>query len=116
MLSCNPETFCKVNVIVPALLFATFKIYGVFKLTNVWAGSNVLPINDQKILGGVAGDTQIAQPLEFISLYISPSNARHVPLPPVTLKLTLISQSAREAISGKSYSDNVGIVTAPLVV
>ena len=35
--------------------------------------------------------------------------------PPVTVKLMSICQSVSEAISGKLYVDNVGIVIAPVV-
>jgi hypothetical protein len=53
----------------------------------------------------------------FISLFISPTRARHVPALPVTVKLISICQSVRDAISGNSYVIRVGIGTvAPIVV
>ena len=109
----NPDTFCNVNVITPALC-ATFSTYGVFKPTVEATGSTSELNQFQFNLAGVFADTNKPQPrYELISLYMSPTKRRHVPAPPVTVKLISICQLARDAISGNSYVVRVGMVIAP---
>ena len=79
------------------------------------AGSLVVFAQLQWIL--LLDETQIPHPRVFISLFISPTSARHVPAPPVTVKLMSICQSTRDAISGNSYVLRVGTGTvAPWAV
>jgi hypothetical protein len=97
------------------LLCATASRYGVFNATDMVAGSLVVFAQLQWIR--LLLETQIPQPRdEFISLYISPISARHVPAPPVTVKLMSICQFVSDAISGNSYVMSVGIVTTGVPV
>ena len=104
------DTVLSVSVIVP-LLCEAVNTYAVFKFTEIVAGSLVVAIHDQLIR--LLEDTHNPHPREFIELYISPIKPLHVPAPPVTVKLISICQLERDAISGNSNKDNVGILIAP---
>lgn len=97
------------------LLCATVSRYAVFNATDMVAGSLVVFAQLQWIR--LLLETQIPHPRVFISLFISPTIARHVPAPPVTVKLISICQSVSDAISGNSYVLSVGTGTvAPWAV
>ena len=105
------DTVLSVSVIVPELCDAV-NTYAVFNSTEIVAGSLVAAIHDQWIR--LLEDTHNPHPRElFTELYISPIKPLHVPAPPVTVKLISICQLARDAISGNSNKDNVGILIAP---
>ena len=104
------DTVLSVSVIVPELC-AAVNTYAVFKLTAIVDGSAVVLTHDQWIR--LLDDTHNPQPRSFTTLYMSPTNALQDPDPPVTVKLISICQLERDAISGNSNTDKVGMVIAP---